>query len=230
MDAGDGVRGAPDAEREGAVSRYETEPGVFRDDPFDGLPRGYYGCILADPPWAFRTFGGESAVPTLADDPYPTMQLDELKALPVADVAAANCLLIMWVVSSHVPQSLELAAAWGFDYRSLGPVWTKESYPGQSEMFGDAPICEIGMGYWFRQQAEIAFVFGRGSPRRLNADVRQALLAPRQQHSRKPAEFHRRIERLVAGPYLELFGRERRPGWDCWGNQTDKFAPSEAAA
>ena len=64
----------------------------------------------------------------------------------------------------------------------------------------------------------------RGKPKRLNADVRQAIIAPPREHSRKPDGVHERIERLVAGPYLELFARQRRPGWDAWGNETDKFA------
>lgn len=61
------------------------------------LPPGPFACILADPPWGFRTYSGDDAVPTLADDPYPTMTLDDLCALPVADIAAADCLLVMWV-------------------------------------------------------------------------------------------------------------------------------------
>jgi len=188
------------------------------------LPAGPFGCILADPPWAFRTYSGEDAVPTLANDPYPTMTLDQMKALPVADAAGPDCLLVMWVISSHIPQALELAEAWGFTYRSLGPVWIKERSPDQTEMFGHGPICDLGMGYWFRQQAEIAFVFGRGSPTRLSAGVRQVMAEPRREHSRKPDLTHERVERLVAGPYLELFARAPREGWAVWGNQTDKFA------
>jgi N6-adenosine-specific RNA methylase IME4 len=193
-------------------------------DPFANLPRGHFGCILADPPWHFQSYDGVSCVPTTADDPYSTMTLDDLKALPVADVAADDCLLVMWVVSSHLPQALELGATWGFTYRSLGPIWPKEKHPGQPEMFDEGPICELGMGYWFRQQAEISLVLGRGSPTRLNGGVRQMIFAPRQQHSRKPAEQYRRIESLVAGPYLELFARAPREGWTVWGNETDKFA------
>lgn len=189
-----------------------------------GLPTGPFGCILADPPWGFRTFGGDDAVPTLANDPYPTMTLEDMKALPVADVAAKDCLLLMWVVSSHIPQAIELAEAWGFTYRSLGPVWVKASSPDQLEIFGDAPISDLGMGYWFRQQSEIALVFGRGSPLRLSCGVRQVIWAPRREHSRKPDVSHERVCALVAGPYLEMFARQPREGWTVWGNQTDKFA------
>jgi N6-adenosine-specific RNA methylase IME4 len=191
------------------------------------IPAGPFGCILMDPPWQFRTFSGESAVPTLADDPYPTMTLDELKALPVGEVAAADCLLVMWVVSSHIPQAIELAETWGFTYRSLGPVWVKATSPDQIEMFDHQPIAELGMGYWFRQQSEIALVFGRGSPERLSCSVRQVIWAPRREHSRKPDDTHDRVRKLVAGPYLEMFARAPRTGWTIWGNQTDKF---EAAA
>ncbi len=188
------------------------------------LPPGPFGCILADPPWGFRTYAGTDEVPTLAANPYQTMTLDQMKALQVEAVAAPDCLLVMWVISSHVPQAIELGEAWGFTYRSLGPVWVKASSPDQLEMFGDAPISDLSMGYWFRQQSEIALVFGRGSPERLSCGVRQVIWSPRREHSRKPDVAHVRVEALVAGPYLELFGRAPRPGWTVWGNDVDKFA------
>lgn len=187
------------------------------------LPPGPFGAILCDPPWAFRTFSGDDAVPTLGVAPYPTMTLDEMKALPVGDVAASDCLLVMWVISSHLTQGIDLAETWGFTYRSLGPVWIKDRSPNQVEMFDDDPICDLGMGYWFRQQAEIALVFGRGSPQRLSAGVRQVIAAPRREHSRKPDGVHDRIRKLVAGPYLEMFGRAQREGWTVCGNETTKF-------
>jgi N6-adenosine-specific RNA methylase IME4 len=85
----------------------------------------------------------------------------------------------------------------------------------------------MGLGYWTRANSEVCLLATRGKPKRLNADVRQAIVEPRRQHSRKPDCVPGRIERLVAGPYLELFARTKRPGWTVWGNQTDKF---EAAA
>jgi N6-adenosine-specific RNA methylase IME4 len=80
------------------------------------------------------------------------------------------------------------------------------------------------MGYWTRANTEPCLLATRGRPKRLNADVRQAIIEPRREHSRKPDGIHKRIERLVAGPYLELFARQQRPGWDVWGNEVDKFA------
>ena len=81
----------------------------------------------------------------------------------------------------------------------------------------------MGLGYWTRANSEPCLLATRGKPKRLNADVRQGIIAPRREHSRKPDEVHGRIERLVAGPYLELFARAERPGWTVWGNETTKF-------
>jgi N6-adenosine-specific RNA methylase IME4 len=81
----------------------------------------------------------------------------------------------------------------------------------------------MGMGYWTRANTEPCLLATRGKPKRLNADVRQAIIEPGREHSRKPDCVHERIERLVAGPYLELFARQERRGWTVWGNDTRRF-------
>jgi N6-adenosine-specific RNA methylase IME4 len=91
-------------------------------------------------------------------------------------------------------------------------------------MFRDDLDPFVGMGYWTRSNSEFCLLGTRGKPKRLNADVRQAIIEPRREHSRKPDCVYNRIERLVAGPYLELFARTTRPGWTSWGNQVGKFA------
>lgn len=176
--------------------------------PLSALPANRFGCILVDPPWSFKSYSGKSAVPTQAADPYSTMSLDELKALPVAEVAAKDCLLLMWTVSHLQDEASDVARAWGFTPKSLGLIWDKG---------------RVGMGYWFRQEMEIQKLFTRGSPKRLNADVRQGIRAPRREHSRKPDDQYDRIERLVGGPYLEMFARQSRPGWTTWGAEATKF-------
>jgi N6-adenosine-specific RNA methylase IME4 len=98
----------------------------------------------------------------------------------------------------------------------------------QPHFFQDEVPAQVGMGYWTRANTEPCLLAVRGKPRRLNADVRMGIIAPRREHSRKPDGIHERIERLVAGPYIELFACQKRPGWDCWGNQTDKFAAAVA--
>lgn len=176
------------------------------------LPAGPFGCILADPPWSFLTYSG-AGVPTQAADPYETLNLDGLRALPVASVAAPDCALIMWHSGTHTDQAIELGRAWGFRFvRSDLFVWVKAREHWKPE---------IGMGYWSRNGAEIAALFTRGHPKRLNAAVEQVIFCRRGEHSAKPDAAYENIERLVSGPYLELFARRSRPGWSSWGDQVD---------
>lgn len=172
------------------------------------LPSGQYGCILADPPWSFRTYANDNVAPARGKQPYAVMSLDDIKALPVADVAAKDCLLFMWTVSHLQAAAFDVAAAWGFQPVSVALVWDKG---------------RMGMGYWTRQEVEICHLFKRGRPKRKSKGVRQLIRAPRREHSRKPDEQYARIEALVDGPYLELFARQAWPGWSAWGNESDKF-------
>ncbi len=175
------------------------------------LPEGRFGAVLADPPWAFRTFSKTDVAPARGEQPYPVMSLNDIKALPVADVAAPNSLLFMWTVSHLQQPAFEVAAAWGFKPVSIAFVWDKG---------------RMGMGYWTRQEVEICHLFKRGKPRRLGKGVRSVIRAPRREHSRKPDEQYDRIQRLVDGPYLELFARQAWPGWSAWGNQVGKYETS----
>lgn len=198
---------------------------------FDHLPRSHYGCILADPAWDFMSYGGRAGTPHRGDeDHYPTMTLAEMKALPVGDVAAKDCALFMWIVGSHIEQAFDLARAWGFTFKTDVFYWAKQKLIAaeQIDLFtGDIAAPPISMGYWTRKQVEPCWLFTRGKPRRLSKAVRQLIIEPKREHSRKPDQQYGRIEELVAGPRLEMFARTQRPGWDVWGNQTDKF---EAAA
>lgn len=200
------------------------------------LPSGQFGCILADPPWAFRTFSGETMTPhRCAEDHYSTMTLAEMQALPIGDLAAKDCALFMWIVGSHLIEAIELAASWGFTFKTDAFYWVKQRLIGgdQADLFtGDLPEPRMGFGYWTRKQVEPCWLFTRGKPARISAGVRQVILEPRREHSRKPDCQYERIEALVDGPYLELFARTQRPGWTAWGNQTDKFeaAPIEGVA
>ena len=166
-----------------------------------------YGAILCDPPWAFETYGKKHTTPHRgASDHYTTMTFEGLKSLELS--AAPDCALFMWAVDSHLEEAFALAKAWGFSFKTIAFVWSKG---------------RIGMGYWTRKQTEVCLLFTRGKPRRLGKGVRQLIDAPRREHSRKPDEIYGRIEALVSGPYLEMFARQRWPGWDAWGNETTKF-------
>lgn len=191
-------------------------------DPFEALPKGHYGAILADPPWGFKVWSGpEKKVASRGTvAPYKTMEMDELRSLPVRDLAATDCTLFMWIVWPTMPEALKLIEAWGFVYKTCGFTWMKAD---QYRLFALEEDVRMGLGYWTRANSEVCLLATKGKPKRQSAEVRQGIIEPIRQHSRKPDCVHERIERLVAGPYLELFARQQRPGWDCWGNETDKF-------
>lgn len=192
------------------------------------LPEGKFGAILCDPPWSFLTYGKKRTTPhRTAEDHYETMTAEDLRAMPVIESAAKDCALFMWVVDSHLDEAIELGKAWGFDFKTIAFIWCKTTQ--RDKQFGFFPpetVHRIGMGYWTRKQAEICLMFTRGKVKRLGKGVRQIIEAPRREHSRKPDEQYPRIEALVAGPYLELFARQERPGWSSWGNEVEKFKVS----
>jgi N6-adenosine-specific RNA methylase IME4 len=188
---------------------------------FEGLPRNHFGVVYCDPPWRFEVWSGKGKARS-ADNHYDTMTLDEMKAMPVVDLAAPDCVLFMWVVWPMLQEALDLISSWSFAYKTCAFAWVKAD-ASQVEMFRDDIDPYMGMGYWSRANSECCLLATRGAPKRLNADVLQAIVEPRREHSRKPSCMYDRIERLVAGPFVELFARTERPGWSCWGNQTDRF-------
>lgn len=190
---------------------------------FAGLPRGHYGAILADPPWKFETWGSQENSATCVENHYDTMSIEEICKLPVGDLAADSCVLFMWICWPTMHRALEVIDAWGFTYKTCAFSWMKADM-ATVDMFTDDYPVRIGTGYWTRANTEPCLLATRGKPKRIHNDVRQGIIAPRREHSRKPEGVHARVERLVAGPYLELFARQRRSNWDVWGNQTDKFA------
>lgn len=195
------------------------------------FPSGKFGAIYADPPWGFNLWWGgrtnktPAGVPSRATKPhYPVMKEDELNALPVAQCAADDCILFMWTCWPVLEWSLRAVKAWGFEYKTCGFCWVKANAK-QIDMFRDDVEPHMTLGYWTRSNSEVCLLATRGKPKRKAADVRQAIIEPRREHSRKPACVYERIERLVDGPYLELFARnEPREGWTKWGNQVGKFA------
>ena len=172
-----------------------------------------YGTILCDPPWHFkvRSPKGEGRS---ASNHYNVSGVDDLASIPVYDWAADDCCLFMWATDPMLPQAFALMKSWGFTFKTVGFYWTKRNKDG-------SPF--TGMGYWTRANPEQCLLGTRGAPKRLNADVKRWIDAPRREHSRKPDEIYDRIERLVGGPYLEMFARQTKEGWDAWGNETDKF-------
>lgn len=184
------------------------------------LPRvGEYGVIYADPPWRFQHWSGKGTA-RAADNHYDTMTNEQIAALPLGDLAGPDCVLFLWTVWPKLEETLPMIKGWGFTYKTCAFSWMKAD---PYRLFADDKTPFAGMGYWTRANTEPCLLATRGKPKRVNADVRQGIIAPRREHSRKPDGVHERIEQLVAGPYVELFARQQHPGWDVWGNQTDKF-------
>ncbi len=194
---------------------------------FADLPRGHFGAIYADPPWGFKTWSGpEKKVASRGTvAPYQTMEMADIEALPVANLAADDCALFLWVVWPTLPDAIKLIEMWGFTYKTCAFAWMKAD---QYRLFALEEDVRMGLGYWTRANSEVCLLATRGNPKRRDNSVRQGIIEPIRQHSRKPDCVPGRIERLVDGPYLELFARTQRPGWTVWGNQTDKFEAKAA--
>lgn len=205
---------------------------------FDDLPRGHFKAIVADPPWRFKTWNKATSVKARDSSKsarvgavvhYSTMTIEDISALPVGDLAADDCCLFLWASWPMLKDALAVLDRWEFEYKTCAFDWMK-AHTEQMDMFRDDADALMGMGYWTRANSEPCLLATRGKPRRKCADVRMGVIEPRREHSRKPDCVNGRIERLVDGPYLDLFARVERPGWTVWGNQVGKFSiPSVAA-
>lgn len=188
--------------------------------PFARVKHRNFKVVMADPPWKFLTRSpkGEGRSPK-----YHTMTLDWIKGLPVSHLCERNAVLLLWVTDPMFEVGFEVMRAWGFTFKTIGFHWTKLTQDGRPA---------TGMGFWSRANPELCLLGTIGSPKRLDAGVprlietqERLLRTERREHSRKPDEAYARTERLVAGPYLDLFSREDRPGWTAWGHEAGKFNP-----
>jgi len=179
-----------------------------------GVAGGPYATILADPPWRFINRTGKIAPEHRRLSRYDTMTVAEIAALPVAEIAAPQSHLYLWVPNALLADGLAVMASWGFTYKS-NLVWHKVRKDGESD--------GRGVGFYFRNVTEIVLFGVRGRMRTLAPGRRQVnLLATRKrEHSRKPDELYGIIEQCSPAPYLELFARYPRPGWSVWGNEAD---------
>lgn len=200
---------------------------------FDSIdvPDGGFRAIFADPPWHFRA---RTALQTRnfqcardAEKHYPTMGLDDIAALPVKDIAAKDAHLFLWVTGPCLRHGFEVMEAWGFRYSAVAFTWVKLKRSIDTRQLRLTATAEsdlhVGLGLTTRKNAEFVLLGRRGSARREAKNVREIILSPVREHSRKPDEAYRRVERYCVGPYLELFARTQREGWSAWGNETAKF-------
>ena len=142
------------------------------------------------------------------------MSIDELCALPVETLAEKDCLLFLWATFPQLPEALRLIRAWGFTFKTVAFVWLK--------LNKKSPTWFYGLGYWTRGNAEICLLAKRGKPKRRSAGVHQFIISPVEEHSKKPDVTRDKIIELAGDlPRVELFSRQKAPGWDVWGNEVD---------
>ncbi len=173
---------------------------------------GLYSTILADPPWQFQNRTGKVAPEHRRLLRYPTMDLEEIKNLPVGKISAAKSHLYLWVPNALLKEGLEVMKEWGFSYKT-NIVWFKIRKDGGPD--------GRGVGFYFRNVTELILFGVRGSMRTLQPGRTKVNLfsTRKREHSRKPDEIYDIIEDCSPGPYLELFARFGRKGWDQWGNE-----------
>jgi N6-adenosine-specific RNA methylase IME4 len=177
------------------------------------LPDKKYQLILIDPPWRY-----EFSVSTSREieNQYPTMSLEEIKDLPIGEMAAKDSVIFLWVTSPKLEEGLEVLKAYGFKYVTSA-VWDK---------------VKIGMGYYFRSRHEFLLIGKKGSlpvpkPKNRKASV---VKVRRGKHSAKPVEFYKIIEDMYPDvSKIEIFSRTKREGWDSWGYEEGKFPVPEYA-
>lgn len=173
-----------------------------------------FTTILADPPWRFKRRTGALSPENPTRFRYPTMPLEEIKALPVGQRASKNAHLYLWIPCSMLPDGLAVMAAWGFKYKTT-ITWEKTQKNGV--------VSGAGFGHYFRNSAEFLLfgVKGKLNTVRPSGGICNVVRALTAGHSRKPAAFRNLIETASPGPYLELFARQAAPGWVVFGNQAN---------
>ena len=149
-----------------------------------------------------------------AENHYPTMCMEDIKRLPVRELADKDCALFLWVTFPMLCDAWGVMEAWGFSFKTVAFVWIKLNRKTDGIFWG--------LGHWTRANAELCLLATRGHPKRQACNVHQVIISHIEEHSKKPDEARRRIEVLMGDvPRVELFARQSPPGWDVWGNEVE---------
>jgi N6-adenosine-specific RNA methylase IME4 len=215
------------------VTSLRTKLGTLAQDGdalslLQSLPDIRAGAIMADPAFRFatRSAKGQGRAPSRH---YDDMTVEEIMALPVSECAGDDCFLFLWLPNPHIRLLEPIMSAWGFQFSGSAFAWVKTTKNAVvtplsvTAASGAKTPWHTGLGYTTRKNIELCWLGRRGNPKRLDRGVRELIIAPVREHSRKPDEQYGRIESFCVGPFLELFARQRRPGWAAWGNQVGLF-------
>ena len=175
------------------------------------LPANKFRCIVIDPPWEMEKIDRDLR-PAQVGFEYPTMNEEELLKFPLPNIAADDCHLYLWTTHRHLPLAMRLAEAWGFRYQCL-MTWVKN--------VGMTPFS------WMYSTEHVLFC-RRGSLPLSKLGMRLDFSAKVREHSRKPDEFYDLVKLASPGPRIDIFSREKRDGFDQFGNEASKFAKEAA--
>ena len=196
----------------------DTHYPTMSNEQLKNLEIDPYGVVYADPPWHFKrdpdaAYPGNPNTTFNLSNQYPTMSNEEISALPIKDIVAKDAACFMWTTDAHMPAALEIMKAWGFTYKTIAFVWIKKEKSGKQVKM---------LAPWTLKGMELCLLGTRGAMTQHKKDntVSQIVEAARGRHSQKPLEVAHRIERLFPDlPKIELFARDAKPGWACWGNE-----------
>lgn len=186
---------------------------------FEDIPRLRYRLLMVDPPWRF-TLRSEANLKKSPAGQYQCMSLDEIKALPVDHLAYGDAYLFLWATNPMLDQAFDVLRAWGARFVTAGH-WVKRTNTGK---------LAFGGGYVLRSAGEPFLIGAWGNPPILDRSIRSVIEGERRRHSEKPDEAFAVAERMSEGPFIEVFSRTSRPGWDSFGLEAGKFDPVPAVA
>jgi N6-adenosine-specific RNA methylase IME4 len=184
------------------------------------MSNSLYSVVYADPPYQFKNYSDSwhkaNAKSRWVGNVYDTMAVEDIKALDVGSVSAKDSVLLIWATFPRLPESLDIMKSWGYTYKTNAFTWIKTNRKSGTPF--------LGLGNYTRANAEICLLGTRGKPLpRMSHKVRQVVISPVREHSRKPDEVRDRIVELFGDvPRLEMFARGAPPeGWDAWGDEVN---------
>lgn len=188
-------------------------------NPFEGV--GQFKTILADPPWLFQNRTGKIAPEHKRLFRYGTMTNEDIINLPVKEIACPNSHLYLWVPNALIDLGLQVMKSWGFTYKT-NIIWYKVRKDGGPD--------RRGVGFYYRNVTEMVLFGVRGRMRTLQPgrSMPNIIITQKREHSRKPDEQYDVIEQCSPGPYIELFARTPKEGWESWGNQVETYVPRKS--
>jgi N6-adenosine-specific RNA methylase IME4 len=184
---------------------------------FDPLPAHSYDLLVIDPPWPFATWSAAGQAKS-ASKHYRVMTLADIMALPVRRLLKPNAVALLWTTGAMLDQAVAVMQAWGITYKTE-LVWRKVTRNGKVRM---------GCGFWARSMHESILLGTVGKPSKFT--LPSYFDGIRREHSRKPEEFYQMINQRAPGlRRADVFAREKREGWDCWGDEVGKFSSARSS-